>query len=154
MTLTFRNLEGDPRAPVSTWPYEAIVTAIERGLIGDWARLTAEIALDPWGEVARQVEEYLAYAEPGGVTALLHRAIVRARESAEENERAVVASEVRRLHDRSGLSAEQFARRIGTSRTRLSTYRTGSVTPSAALMVRMRAVADARAARMTRRPRG
>lgn len=66
---------------MSTWPYEAIVTAIERGLIGDWARLTAEIALDPWGEVARQVEEYLAYAEPGGVTALLHRAIVRARES-------------------------------------------------------------------------
>lgn len=49
-----------------------------------------------------------------------------------------VTEQVRSLVDGSGLSREQFARRIGTSRTRLSTYVPDGVTPSAALLVRMR----------------
>jgi transcriptional regulator with XRE-family HTH domain len=42
---------------------------------------------------------------------------------------------------KSGLSKQDFAERIGTSRTRLPTYMAGKVMPSAALMVRMRRVA-------------
>ncbi|MGI8949078.1 MAG: helix-turn-helix domain-containing protein [Ornithinimicrobium sp.] len=42
----------------------------------------------------------------------------------------------------SGLTTAEFASRIGTSRTRLSTYRSGQVTPSAALLVRMERMAD------------
>ena len=141
MTLAFRNVDVDPRAPVSTWPYEALVTAIERGTLGDWARITKAIDDAPWGDVARQVEEYLAYSRPYGVAPLLQRAVVRARSQAETRERAAVAAEVRALPAASGLSAAQFARAIGTSRSRLSTYRSGSVTPSAALLVRMRGVA-------------
>ena len=38
------------------------------------------------------------------------------------------------------MSKSTFARRIGTSGSRLSTYLNGSVVPSAALMVRMRRV--------------
>jgi len=53
-----------------------------------------------------------------------------------------VASEVRNLVGRSGLSKQDFAERIGTSRSRLSTYMSGKVVPSAALMVRMRRVAS------------
>lgn len=143
MTLTFRNLDVSPEAPVSEWPYEGIVTAIERGLIGDWARVTREFRVAPWGDVARQVEEYLTYTEPSGVTELFGRALVRAREQREREERETVAEEVRGLQRRSGMSSEQFAHSIGTSRTRLSTYRNGKVVPSAALMVRMRAVAAA-----------
>lgn len=138
MTLSFRNVEGEPSDPVSSWPYEALVTAIERGTVTDWARISAEIAREPWGEVARQVEEYLEYADPYGVGPLLRRAVDRARSCSAERERSDVADEVATLVSQSGLSREQFARRIGTSRPRLSTYISGAVTPSAALLVRMR----------------
>ncbi|MDR1151363.1 MAG: helix-turn-helix domain-containing protein [Bifidobacteriaceae bacterium] len=37
----------------------------------------------------------------------------------------------------SGLTAREFARRLGTSESRLSTYATGKVTPSATLLIRM-----------------
>ncbi|QDO89485.1 helix-turn-helix transcriptional regulator [Ornithinimicrobium ciconiae] len=135
MTVRFRNV--DVPAEVRDWPYEAITTAIERGTIGDWAVLTREIGQDPWGPVARQVEDYLEYAEEPGVVGLFRRRITAARAAAEEAERAQVAEQVRELVRASGLTLEQFARAIGTSRPRLSTYRTGKVTPSAALLVRM-----------------
>jgi transcriptional regulator with XRE-family HTH domain len=52
-----------------------------------------------------------------------------------------VTSEVRDLVASSGLSKQDFAGRIGTSRSRLSTYLSGRVVPSATLMVRMRRAA-------------
>jgi DNA-binding transcriptional regulator YiaG len=141
MSVAFRNVDVPPDADVDEWPYEALVTVIERGTIGDWARVTGEMRRDPWGPVTRQVEQYLSYAQPWGVGPLLQRAITAARHAAESAERAEVAAEVRALVEQSGLSATELASRIGTSRTRLSTYRTGRVTPSAALLVRMRRVA-------------
>jgi transcriptional regulator with XRE-family HTH domain len=45
--------------------------------------------------------------------------------------------------DESGLSRAEFVSRIGTSASRLFTYATGKVTPSAALLMRMRAVVKA-----------
>jgi DNA-binding transcriptional regulator YiaG len=138
MSVRFRNVEVPDDAPVEQWPYEAIVTAIERGTITDWARLTRDMRRDPWGSVARQVELYLSYARPWGVAPLLERAISSARTHAEAEERAAVAAEVRSLVEQSGLTPSEFASRVGTSRSRLSTYRNGRVTPSAALVVRMR----------------
>jgi DNA-binding transcriptional regulator YiaG len=67
--------------------------------------------------------------------------IERAREEAEKSEREAVANEIDGLVRESGLSRTEFASRIGTSASRLSTYVTGKVTPSAALLVRMRLVA-------------
>ncbi len=142
MSVRFRNLDTDPAAPVTSWPYEALVTAIERGGIRDWARITAEIARDPWGDVARQVEDYLTYERPYGVGPLLRRAVERARREAAQWERQAIAEQVRDLVARSGVPRAEFASRIGTSRSRLSTYCTGSVTPSAALVERMRALVD------------
>jgi DNA-binding XRE family transcriptional regulator len=136
MTPAFRNVEL-PDDALPSWPYEAIVTAIERGTIGEWARLGRAIGECPWGEVARQVEEYLSYADEPGVTGLLRRRVARARAERELQERVEVAARVREYAELSGLSREEFARRVGTSRTRLSTYCTGRVTPSAALMLRM-----------------
>ncbi|NLT30676.1 MAG: helix-turn-helix transcriptional regulator [Propionibacterium sp.] len=146
MSVPFRNVDVDPRAPVENWPYEAIVTAIERGTIGDWVMLTSAIDADPWGVVARQVEDYLNYESPYGVGPLLERAIVRARRQAEQRERAEVAEEIRTLIAASGLTVAEFAGRVGTSRSRLSTYRSGTVTPSAAMMQRLRRVARRAAA--------
>lgn len=120
-----------------TWPFEALVIAIEAGTVGDWARLTKAIRAEPWGTVARQIEDYLKYQKPYGVGPLLQRAIEQARADADTRERGIVAERVRDLVERSGLRPEEFASRIGTSRSRLSTYRTGRVVPSATLMVRM-----------------
>lgn len=140
--LAFRNVRADPAAPVESWPYEALVTAIERGTIGDWVRITAAVDREPWGEVARQVEDYLSYARPPGVTGLLERAVARARTQAERAERRRVAAEIGELIQATGLSLAEVARRMGTSRSRLSTYRSGSVTPSAALRLRLLDLVD------------
>ena len=140
MTVVLRNVDVDPASPLDTWPYEALVTLVERGSVTDWARLAAVIHDDPWGDVARQVEDYLSYERPSGVAPLLERAVERARREAVERERAAVAAEVDELAGRSGLSTADLARRLGTSRSRLSTYRWGRVTPAATFVVRLRAL--------------
>lgn len=142
MSVAFRNVDVPDGAPPSQWPFEALVTVIERGSISDWAVLTREIRSDPWGPTARQIEDYFTYERPAGVTALLERVIASARDRAEKSERAEAAAEVDALIRRSGRSANEFAECIGTSASRLSTYRSGKVTPSAALLVRMRRLVE------------
>ena len=99
----------------------------------DWDAVTEVL-----GAVAAEMEEVLTYSRPYGVAKAMERIVARAREAAEASERQAVAVEVVRLIDESGLSRAEFASRIGTSASRLSTYATGRVTPSAALLVRMR----------------
>jgi hypothetical protein len=146
MALAFRNLNISPDAPVAHWPTEAVQTALERGDLDDWRRIAAELRRDPWGRTARQVEEVLSHSRPYGVADLMEAVLERARRRAETEEREAVAAEARRAVARSGLTNAEFARRIGTSASRLSTYLSGKVTPSAALMVRMQRVADRLAA--------
>ena len=110
MTVSFRNVEADPSDPVESWPYEALVTAIERGSVSEWVRIARAVEQQPWGGVARNVETFLGYERPYGVAPLLERVIDQARARAEESERAAVAAEVRELQERSGMSAEAFAR--------------------------------------------
>lgn len=142
MGSAFRNVDVEAAAPVETWPYEALVAAIERGGIGDWARISRSISADPWGPVARQVEERMGYERPYGVAPLLERAIARARAESLRSEREAVAAEIAELARRSKLSLAELADRIGTSGSRLSTYRSGAVVPSAALLVRLRRLVD------------
>jgi helix-turn-helix protein len=94
--------------------------------------------------VAQQVLEAVHLAEPYGTTKLLEGVIGRARRLVADSERREVAAEVRRLVSGSGLSRQEFVDWIGTSRSRLSTYMSGKVVSSAALVVRMRRVAHAR----------
>jgi DNA-binding transcriptional regulator YiaG len=142
MALAFRNLTIAPDAPVSQWPTEAVQTALERGDLADWHRITTEIQADPWGTTARQVEEVLSHSRPYGVAEAMETVLHHARERAEASERAAVATEIREAVERSGLSRAGFASRIGTSSSRLSTYISGRVIPSATLMLRIRRVAD------------
>lgn len=132
----------DPASPVSSWPVEAIQTTIERGGLGDWRPLVAEVRRHPWGRTARQIEEVLTHTRPYGTAPLLERAIERARTDAQSRERDAVAAGVRDLVAASGLTQAAFAVSIGTSASRLSTYATGRVVPSATLMLRMRAVSS------------
>lgn len=141
MSLTFRNIDVSPEDPVEAWPTEAVLTALERGGLRDWRRLTAAIYEDPWGPVARRVEEALEVSRPYGVGVVMADVLAAARRCAERAERAAVAAEVARLLTDSGMARAEFASAIGTSVSRLSTYLSGKVTPSAALLVRMRRVA-------------
>lgn len=139
--LEFRNVDASPDDPVETWPFEGIVAAVARGFLPDWRRLAAAIAADPWGLVARAVHEAVQLSRPYGSADLMEDVIARAREEAVDAERREVAAEIGRLVRTSGLGRRAFAERIGTSASRLSTYLSGTVTPSAALLVRMRRVA-------------
>ncbi|MGD0927918.1 MAG: helix-turn-helix transcriptional regulator [Streptosporangiaceae bacterium] len=140
--LKFRNITASPEDPVETWPFEGVLAAVERGTLPDWRRLAQAIRADPWGPVARQVLEAVRLSRPYGTAELLEGVVNRARERAADSERAEVATEIRSLVSASGLSKQDFAACLGTSRSRLSTYMSGKVVPSAALVVRMRRVAS------------
>lgn len=141
MPLAFRNLAITPDAPVSQWPTEAVQAALERGDLADWHRIVAEVQAEPWGKTARQLEEVLSHTRPYGVAEAMETVLSRARQRAEASERAAVAAEIREAVRRSGLSRAEFASHIGTSASRLSTYASGKVTPSATLMLRIRRLA-------------
>ncbi|HKR50073.1 MAG TPA: helix-turn-helix transcriptional regulator [Pseudonocardiaceae bacterium] len=138
MSLVFRNIDVSPEDPVEVWTTEAILTALERGGLEHWRRIAAAINEDPWGPVARRVEEALRVSQLYGVGVVMADVLAAARRRAE---RAAVAAEITRLQAASGITRAEFASAIGTSVSRLSTYLSGKVTPSAALLVRMRRVA-------------
>ncbi|MGB5167460.1 MAG: helix-turn-helix transcriptional regulator [Acidimicrobiia bacterium] len=149
MPVAFRNVDASPEDDVRTWPYEALITAIDRGLVRDWRPIFVEVRRSPWGKVARRVENYLSYREPDGVSSLFALAIEHARKAAERAERDEVAARLRVAVAGSGLTNAEFARLVGTSASRLSTYLNGRVTPSAAMLMRME-----RAAAMVTKPSG
>ena len=140
--LRFRNVDAEPADDVRTWPYEALVTAIDRGLVPDWQPIFVEIRRSPWGPVARRVERYLDYREADAVSTLFKLAIHRARERIDRADRADVAARVRAAVKRTGMTRAEFAALVGTSASRLSTYLSGKVTPSAALLTRIERTAD------------
>jgi hypothetical protein len=142
LALAFRNLSITPDAPVALWPTEAVQTALERGDLADWHRIAAAVLADPWGRAARQVEEVLSHSRPYGVTEAMETVLARARQRAEAGERAAVAAQIAAAVRRSGLNRAGFASRIGTSASRLSTYISGKVTPSATLMLRIQRLAE------------
>ncbi|MFM7146507.1 MAG: helix-turn-helix domain-containing protein [Actinomycetales bacterium] len=156
MNVVFRNVDVPEDAPVTAWPYEALVTVLEEGLVNDWQPVIAEIRREPWGPVARKVEDYVrsSHEHPStefpsegfdpqrALATFLTRIIKHARQSLEERERAEVSERVLEALLRSGLTAAQFAERLGTSASRFSTYVNGSVMPSAALLLRMERIAQ------------
>ncbi len=140
MTVAFRNVSSRPTDPVENWSTEAVQAALERGDLAEWRLLVEAVGASPWGRTARQIEEVLGHSRRYGTAELLERAIEAARARTEAEERAAVAAELRELVRRSGLLQAEFARRLGTSATRMSSYVNGAVVPSATLMVRARSV--------------
>ena len=132
----------DPDQPVEFWPTSAIRSALQGGDIETWKRIATALKRDPYGRTARQVEEVLEGARPFGIAKALWEVLERARVHLEANERAEVARHVRLLIERSGLNQHEFAARIGVEAEILATYLDGSVSPSAALMIRIRRLSD------------
>lgn len=139
MSVRFRNVDASPVGDVTSWPYEAFVTVIERGLVTDWQPVFAEVRRRPWGPVARKVERIAATTPDVAVGRLFAMAVVRARADADRADRTEVARRIRAAIAASGLTAAEFAAGLGTSASRLRTYATGKVTPSAAMLLRIEA---------------
>lgn len=77
--LKFRNIDTSPDDPVETWPFEGVLAAVERGSLPDWRRLATAIVADPWGGVAKQVEEAMDLAETPYSLPFLESAVRNAR---------------------------------------------------------------------------
>lgn len=112
-----------------------MLAAIDRGSLARWRRIAAAVRADPSGPAAADLDQALGVAEDVGVAATLRRAFTRAREDTEAAAREEVRLRLQALVENSSLTAAQFARRLGTSASRMSTYLTGKVVPSAALLV-------------------
>ena len=128
--------------PVEFWPTASIRAALESGDITVWQRIVVAIKRDPFGRTARQVEEVLESAAPYGVSQALTEVLLRARSHLEANERHEAARHVRILQQRSGLTEQEFASRIGVAIADFTTYLDGTVSPPASLMIRMRRLSD------------
>ena len=131
----------DPQQPVEFWPTAAIRSALHAGDMDTWKRIAAALKRDPYGRTARQVEEILD-GRPSGIAKALWEVLCRTRSHLAACERAEVARHVRLLIDRSGLGQSEFASRIGVAAEDLAAYLDASVSPSAALMIRIRRLSD------------
>jgi hypothetical protein len=141
-TLRFRNITATPDDPVEQWGVEGILAAIDRGSLPHWRRIAAAVLIDPWGSVVADLEQALMLASDAGVAATLRRTLAQARRDSEVAARAEVRRRLQEFVERSGLTAAQFAQRLGTSASRMSTYLTGKVVPSAAVLVRSETVCE------------
>ncbi len=135
-------LGGNGDRPVEHWPTTAIKSALQTGDISVWQRIVVAIKRDPFGRTARQVEEVLAGTPDEGISKALTEVLSRARRHLEADERAEAARRIRALFDRSGLSAQEFASRIGVPASDLARYLDGRVSPPVSLVIRMQRLAD------------
>ncbi len=133
--------DAEPR-PVEFWSTAAIRSALQSGDIATWQRIVVALKRDPYGRTARQVEEVLDDTQPYGISQALTEVLARARTHLETNERAEVARHMRLLIQRSGLSQQEFASRIGVPDDELTSYLNADLSPPATLMIRMRRLSD------------
>ena len=137
MVVQFRNLTVTWSDPIDQWPYEAVVTTMERGLVSDWQPILKDLQARPFGRVARYVVDYAKNPEDEATAAFFLEALRRARLAQEDREQDEVIRRIRHAIEATGLSQAAFAETVGTSASRLSTYLSGHVTPSASMLVRM-----------------
>ncbi len=148
--LLMAGVGSTPVAPVPGSPQELRLIVEKRG-VGVWRALLANIAANPFAPESSRLAE-LAH-EAGLVTpALAIEGCTRVyRKRFEEAERREVAHEIRSLVAVSGCSQRKFAKYVGTSAPRLSTYVNGLVTPSATMMLRIRRISAELAPQTARR---
>jgi hypothetical protein len=133
-------------APLPGSP-EELRLIVERRGADTWRRILANIAANPWGLEGTHLVDLARAADLAGPAQAIERCRTVCRQRIAEAERAAVAREIRRLVAVSCCTQRQFAQYLGTSAPRLSSYVTGSVTPSAAMMLRINRQSSALAQR-------
>lgn len=131
-----------PEGPVEFWSTAAIRSALTSGDIDTWQQIAGALKRDPYGRTARQVEEVLNATGHHGINKALQEVLDRARAHLEADERDEVARHIRLLIDRSGLTLQEFASRIGVCDSDLADYLAAKTSPSASMMIRMRRLSD------------
>jgi DNA-binding transcriptional regulator YiaG len=144
MTVSYRNVDVDETAPLATWPGEAIEILVDRGHLSDWHRLAAALAEDPWGPLARTVEEIIALDCHYGVDRILERVLQRERQRCTLIGRRRYADHLRRLRRSAGLSMRELAAAAGTSAARISDYENARMSPTTDVLARLEDILERR----------
>ena len=144
MSLRFRNVEVDETSPLGDWPPEAIEILVDRGRLSDWRRLADALAQDPWGPLARTVEEILGLDSHYGVDRILERVLERERARHTLAGRRRYADHLRALRLSAGLSMRDLAAAAGTSAARISDYENARVAPTTDVLARLEDVLERR----------
>ncbi|MDJ0355056.1 helix-turn-helix transcriptional regulator [Paenarthrobacter sp. PH39-S1] len=134
--LKFRNLNVTPDSPVEDWGFEGLLTAAELGDITHWRRIMAAVRRNPYCEVAREMVQVIEAIEDPGTAGMLRAGMKLVRERAAAEEVSEVAGRLSDFLAKAGMSRFEFARNLGTSQSRLSTYLSGKTVPSAAIYIR------------------
>lgn len=139
----FRNIHATPEDPPTEWGFDGLLAAIERGGMKLWEQIAVEVRRHLHGTVARLLEDEVMDAiAHEGERELFRQIPLRSWQRWEQDARAEVATRLRSLLQRSGLKQRDFATRLGTSASRLSTYLNGKVMPGADLLVRAERLAN------------
>jgi DNA-binding transcriptional regulator YiaG len=123
-----------------------LLTVFRDGDVLTWRALAGATRAEPWSGA---IDKHMAMLDPEAQAAelrSLQAVSAMIRRIVEDDERAAIASHIRNAIAETGLTQREFAALVGTSSSRLSTYATGAVTPSAAMLLRIN-----RAARRARR---
>jgi len=131
-------LVGDASGPPPTIEdADGLRAVFEEHSLPSWRAVVAARVGDPWDGTAERHLELLDPATQPFEVASIRAVIDLSRREAEEDERRAVATHIRTTIDQTGLTQREFAGLVGTSPSRLSTYVTGGVTPSAAMLLRI-----------------
>lgn len=144
--LVFEDIDPERAAADPITSVAQLHDLVDRGSIIEWRHQLGAIAASPWGPYADQLLEIGRASDRPSALAAIASSIEQCQEWCRDRERDQVAREIRHLVAVSGSSQREFASRIGTSPSRLSTYVRGTVTPSAAMLLRIQ-----RASRMLQR---
>lgn len=140
--LVFADIDSSREAS-SIRSVDDLHDAVDHGSLAEWRGLLGVLVRCPWGPDATGLVAIAGRSERPHVMVEMMAVVARCRECYKDREREQVANEIRNLVASSGLSQREFAARIGTSPSRLSSYVSGTVTPSAAVVVRIQRVARA-----------
>ena len=130
-------------APPAPATREEVLATLHTGGLPAWRRYGAELARQPWAGPGSDWIALLDSRRDGFALACLRAHVAQAQRNAAQDERETVARIVRRLIGESGVSQRELARLVHTSQSRLSTYASGAVVPSAAMLVRISEVTEA-----------
>jgi DNA-binding transcriptional regulator YiaG len=137
MGVPFRNVDVDEAAAIETWPAEAVESLIDRGSLSDWRRLATALAADPWGRLARTVEELIGLDCHYGVDRIMEQILHESRTRSTMSGRRRYADRLRELRRSAGLSMRRLAELAGTSPARISDYENARVAPTTDVLARL-----------------
>src|SRR5690606_11054110 len=109
----------DAAAPTDLTTVRSVLVALSHGgSVVEGREALGMLATEPWGPLADELTDQAAAADRDAIATLL----AWCREWRADQDRRVVGRQIQRLIALSGVTQRQFAARIGTSPSRLSSY--------------------------------